>query len=160
MRYHCLAFLLLLAPCSIALAQPNVVIFLADDAGWGDYSQNGNTLVHTPHIDAIARAGVTLDRFIVSPVCAPTRAEFLTGAIIRAAASEASQQDRSGSTSMSEQSPRHFGGRVTRLGRLANGTTAANGRIIRWCAGSTNTLATRQGIGANTSIRRSKRTAA
>ncbi len=60
-------------------ARPNIVIFLADDAGWGDYSRNGNTQVSTPHIDSIARGGVTLDRFFVCPVCAPTRAEFLTG---------------------------------------------------------------------------------
>ncbi len=79
MKYHCLASLFLLASCSQALAQPNVVIFLADDAGWGDCSQNGNTQVRTSHIDAIARGGVTLSRFLVCPVCAPTRAEFLTG---------------------------------------------------------------------------------
>jgi arylsulfatase A-like enzyme len=60
-------------------APPNVVIFLADDAGWGDYSANGNQSVHTPNIDSLARDGVTLDRFFVCPVCAPTRAEFLTG---------------------------------------------------------------------------------
>ena len=59
--------------------QPNVVIFLADDAGWGDYSHSGNTQVATPHIDSIAKEGVSLDRFYVCPVCAPTRAEFLTG---------------------------------------------------------------------------------
>ena len=62
-----------------AAERPNVVIFLADDAGWGDYSQTGNTQVRTPHIDSIAQQGVTLDRFFVCPVCAPTRAEFLTG---------------------------------------------------------------------------------
>lgn len=59
--------------------QPNVVVFLADDAGWGDYSQNGNKQVATPNIDRIAKEGVTLDRFYVCPVCSPTRAEFLTG---------------------------------------------------------------------------------
>jgi arylsulfatase A-like enzyme len=58
---------------------PNVVVFLADDAGWGDYSRNGNRQVSTPHIDSLAADGVTLDRFFVCPVCAPTRAEFLTG---------------------------------------------------------------------------------
>lgn len=58
---------------------PNVVIFLADDAGWGDYSQSGNTMVATPNIDSIAKSGVSFDRFFVCPVCAPTRAEFLTG---------------------------------------------------------------------------------
>jgi len=60
-------------------SKPNVVVFLADDAGWGDYSQNGNTMVSTPNIDSIAKTGVTLDRFYVCPVCSPTRAEFLTG---------------------------------------------------------------------------------
>ncbi|MCL4178426.1 MAG: sulfatase-like hydrolase/transferase, partial [Verrucomicrobia bacterium] len=62
-----------------AQTRPNVVIFLADDAGWGDYSHSGNTQLRTPHIDSLARAGVSLDRFFVQPVCAPTRAEFLTG---------------------------------------------------------------------------------
>lgn len=58
---------------------PNVVVLLADDAGWGDYSANGNRTVQTPHIDSLGREGVTLERFFVCSVCAPTRAEFLTG---------------------------------------------------------------------------------
>jgi len=58
---------------------PNIVVFLADDAGWGDFSHSGNTHLATPNIDAIARQGVSLDRFFVCPVCSPTRAEFLTG---------------------------------------------------------------------------------
>jgi arylsulfatase A-like enzyme len=60
-------------------ARPNVVIFLADDGGWGDVSSNGNTNLATPNIDSIGRAGAILDRFYVCAVCAPTRAEFLTG---------------------------------------------------------------------------------
>ncbi len=60
-------------------SKPNVVVFLADDAGWGDYSHSGNTQVATPNIDSIATGGVSLDRFFVCPVCSPTRAEFLTG---------------------------------------------------------------------------------
>lgn len=58
---------------------PNVLVILADDQGWGDLGFNGNTSVATPHLDALARAGAVLDRFYVSPVCSPTRAEFLTG---------------------------------------------------------------------------------
>jgi len=58
---------------------PNVVIFLADDQGWGDVGANGNTNLATPRIDSLARDGAVLDRFFVSPVCSPTRAEFLTG---------------------------------------------------------------------------------
>ena len=59
--------------------KPNLVIFLADDAGWGDYSHSGNQMVSTPNIDSIAQGGVSMERFYVCPVCAPTRAEFLTG---------------------------------------------------------------------------------
>ena len=59
--------------------KPNIVIFLADDQGWGDLSASGNVDLSTPHIDSLARDGVCIDRFFVCPVCAPTRAEFLTG---------------------------------------------------------------------------------
>jgi arylsulfatase A-like enzyme len=62
-----------------AAPHPNVLIILADDSGWGDYSICGNTNIKTPNIDALARAGASLDRFYVCAVCSPTRAEFLTG---------------------------------------------------------------------------------
>jgi arylsulfatase A-like enzyme len=75
----CIALLPCILTAADAPQEPNVVIFLADDAGWGDYSHNGNTQVQTPNIDSLARDGVTLDRFYVCPVCSPTRAEFLTG---------------------------------------------------------------------------------
>ena len=52
---------------------PSIVIFLADDSGWGDYSISGNTNLHTPNIDSIARSGALLDRFYVCAVCSPTR---------------------------------------------------------------------------------------
>jgi arylsulfatase A-like enzyme len=58
---------------------PNVVIFLADDQGWGDLSVHGNTNLKTPNIDSLARDGALFDRFYVCSVCAPTRAELLTG---------------------------------------------------------------------------------
>ncbi len=60
-------------------ARPNVLVLLADDAGWGDYGHSGNSQARTPNIDSLARQGVSLDRFYVCPVCSPTRAEFLTG---------------------------------------------------------------------------------
>ncbi|TWT82350.1 Arylsulfatase [Planctomycetes bacterium CA13] len=66
-------------PLAAFATQPNLVIFLADDAGWGDYSHSGNEQVSTPNIDSIASGGVSLDRFYVCSVCSPTRAEFLTG---------------------------------------------------------------------------------
>lgn len=72
-------FLSLVASQNVNARQPNVVVFLADDAGWGDYGINGNGQLSTPNIDRIAREGATLDRFYVCPVCSPTRAEWLTG---------------------------------------------------------------------------------
>jgi hypothetical protein len=59
--------------------RPNIMIVLADDQGWGDLSITGNTNLSTPHIDSLARDGALIDRFYVCAVCAPTRAEFLTG---------------------------------------------------------------------------------
>jgi arylsulfatase A-like enzyme len=58
---------------------PNVLVILSDDQGWGDLSLHGNPDVRTPRLDALARSGVSFDRFYVSPLCSPTRASFLTG---------------------------------------------------------------------------------
>jgi len=58
---------------------PNVIVILADDAGYGDYSFVGNPNLSTPAIDSLARGGAVLSRFFVQPVCSPTRAELLTG---------------------------------------------------------------------------------
>ncbi|MDT0552864.1 arylsulfatase [Urechidicola vernalis] len=59
--------------------KPNIVVFLADDQGWGDISFNGNTNVATPNIDKIGNEGASFDSFYVQAVCSPTRSEFLTG---------------------------------------------------------------------------------
>ena len=80
-RRSILAILLFLGVSAFAAEtrRPNVVIILADDQGWGDLSVHGNTQLHTPAIDSLARDGALFDRFYVCPVCSPTRAEFLTG---------------------------------------------------------------------------------
>lgn len=59
--------------------RPNVLVMLTDDQGWGDLSIHGNTNLATPHIDSLARDGALFERFLACPLCAPTRAEFLTG---------------------------------------------------------------------------------
>ncbi|UUO05973.1 arylsulfatase [Blastopirellula sp. J2-11] len=73
-----LSLLLALTSWSQAERRPNVVVFLADDQGWGDLSYQGNKNLATPHIDAIAQQGASFDWFYVCSLCAPTRAEFLT----------------------------------------------------------------------------------
>lgn len=73
-------FILLNSCLSLAAAdQPNILVILTDDQGWGDLSLNGNTNLSTPNIDSLAKDGASFDRFYVCAVCSPTRAEFLTG---------------------------------------------------------------------------------
>src|SRR5687767_12581440 len=57
---------------------PNVIVIVADDLGWNMVGYHGG-FARTPNIDRIARSGVELDRFYVSPMCSPTRAGLLTG---------------------------------------------------------------------------------
>jgi len=75
-----LLLLLFLSSCQIQRNnRPNVILILSDDQGWGDLSLNGNLDITTPNIDRLGNTGVRFDRFFVSPVCSPTRAEILTG---------------------------------------------------------------------------------
>ncbi|MBW3599740.1 MAG: arylsulfatase, partial [Planctomycetes bacterium] len=74
-----LAALLLSASSAAAQSPPNVVVILSDDQGWGDLSVHGNKNLATPNIDSLARDGALFEQFFVCAVCAPTRAEFLTG---------------------------------------------------------------------------------
>jgi arylsulfatase A-like enzyme len=74
----------LIALCSCLQAsaaddRPNVLFILTDDQGYGDLSLHGNPVLQTPTMDSIGEQGVRLDRFYVSPVCAPTRASLMTG---------------------------------------------------------------------------------
>lgn len=59
--------------------KPNVLLILTDDQAYGDLSLHGSPHLKTPAMDRIGKEGVRLDRFYVSPVCAPTRASLLTG---------------------------------------------------------------------------------
>ena len=73
-----LALLAVVAATAVA-RQPNLIVFLTDDQGWGDLSINGNSNLSTPYVDSLARDGAMFENFYVCAVCAPTRAEFLTG---------------------------------------------------------------------------------
>ena len=61
-------------------SQPNVIMLMSDDQGWGDVGFNGNKDIHTPNLDAMAAGGIRLDRFYAAaPLCSPTRGSCLTG---------------------------------------------------------------------------------
>eukprot|EP01084_Bolivina_argentea_P289019 496194_1 len=59
---------------------PNIIIFYADDLGYGDLEGFGNPVSITPNIDELIRTGTKLTAFYSSaPVCSPSRAALLTG---------------------------------------------------------------------------------
>ncbi|NOR76525.1 MAG: sulfatase-like hydrolase/transferase, partial [Draconibacterium sp.] len=59
--------------------QPNVIIIITDDQGYGDLGITGNPHVKTPVIDKFASENIRFNNFYVSPVCAPTRSSLMTG---------------------------------------------------------------------------------
>ncbi|MCB1122174.1 MAG: arylsulfatase, partial [Verrucomicrobiae bacterium] len=60
-------------------APTNVILIMSDDQGIGDFGVNGNPIVQTPFIDALAKDSVTMSRFYVNAVCSPTRSSLMTG---------------------------------------------------------------------------------
>ncbi len=71
---------MLMTPCLSAAEQPNIILVLIDDMGWGDFSCFGNTEAATPHIDALASEGIRFHQFYVnSPICSPSRVAISTG---------------------------------------------------------------------------------
>ena len=79
------ALLLALAPCLPGAEpgrgpRPNIIVMVADDLGYGDVSCLLRTVVATPNIDRLAKAGVKFTAgYATSPLCAPSRAGFLSG---------------------------------------------------------------------------------
>ena len=60
--------------------QPNLVIFYADDLGWGELGCQGNAEIPTPHIDSIAKNGIRFTNgYVAATYCSPSRAGLLTG---------------------------------------------------------------------------------
>ena len=71
---------LAIATLASAAPRPNLVILLADDAGYHEFSMQGARSISTPRIDSIAKNGVRFSNGYVSGcVCSPTRAGLLTG---------------------------------------------------------------------------------
>lgn len=59
-------------------ARPNFIVIVADDLGFTDLGAFGGE-IRTPNLDALATRGVRLVNFHTPPICAPTRAQLMTG---------------------------------------------------------------------------------
>ena len=69
-----------LNPAVHAAGKPNLVIFYADDLGWGETGAQGSQDIPTPHMDSIAKNGVRFTQgYVAATYCSPSRAGLLTG---------------------------------------------------------------------------------
>jgi arylsulfatase A-like enzyme len=63
-----------------AARQPNIILFVADDLGYGDLGSYGQTTIATPCLDRLAAEGIRFTDFYAGcTVCAPSRAALITG---------------------------------------------------------------------------------
>ena len=75
-----LAFLAATLLGAAPASRPNILVIVADDLGYADIGVHGGRAVPTPHIDALAAAGMRFTNgYVSAPYCSPSRAGFLTG---------------------------------------------------------------------------------
>jgi arylsulfatase A-like enzyme len=76
---HLLATMLLFCAGGQAADQrPNILLIVADDLGYADLGAYGSD-IRTPNLDVLAQAGILFTQFHTAPMCAPTRAQLLSG---------------------------------------------------------------------------------
>ena len=62
------------------MQQPNIILIVADDMGYGDFGVFNNGFVRTPNLDQLVGESTCLTQhYAGSPVCSPSRAALLTG---------------------------------------------------------------------------------
>lgn len=61
-----------------AAKRPNILVIVADDLGFSDLGAFGGEIA-TPHLDALAHAGVRFTDFHTASACSPTRAMLFSG---------------------------------------------------------------------------------
>lgn len=82
---HCrltlvLACLFFLTSALRAAEQPNIIVIMADDLGYGELSCYGAKALQTPAIDRLASEGMRFTSgYCSASTCTPTRFSFLTG---------------------------------------------------------------------------------
>jgi uncharacterized sulfatase len=70
----------LLQGCSPEVRGPNVIHITADDLGYGELGSFGQTLIATPHLDALAAQGMRFTQhYAGNALCNPSRYAFQTG---------------------------------------------------------------------------------
>lgn len=76
----CAAASLLAFNACAAASRPNIVFLMTDDQRWDTLGCYGRTDVITPHIDQLAKQGVTFDNaYYAVAICMPSRTTMFTG---------------------------------------------------------------------------------
>lgn len=71
---------IMLITAGAAAQKPNIILLFSDDAGYYDFSFQGNKSFRTPNLDRLAAEGVQLKQaYVTASVCGPSRAGLLTG---------------------------------------------------------------------------------
>jgi len=74
------ALILAISPNTRAADKPNILVFYADDLGYGELGCQGNAEIPTPHIDSIAKNGLRFTQgYVAATYCSPSRAGLMTG---------------------------------------------------------------------------------
>lgn len=81
-----LGFRLLFGACNTAASPeeaaspPSIIFIMADDLGYGDIGPFGQEKIQTPRLDRFAAEDMTFTQFFAgTAMCAPSRAELMTG---------------------------------------------------------------------------------
>lgn len=75
-----IACLLTLPAIAAPAKQPNVIIFLVDDMGYGDLGCYGNTIIKSPNLDKFASQAMRFTQgYSACAVCSPSRSAIQTG---------------------------------------------------------------------------------
>ena len=62
------------------LTRPNIVVFMTDQHRADHVGFGGNSVVHTPILDALADRATVFERcYVANPMCTPNRASIITG---------------------------------------------------------------------------------
>jgi arylsulfatase A-like enzyme len=82
-RRACLGFagalaLVLATAASAQDTRPNILLIVADDAGYADLGSFGGE-IETPNVDALAAVGIRFTQFTASATCSPSRSMLLSG---------------------------------------------------------------------------------
>lgn len=112
---------------SVGQQKPNIVIFLADDAGYLDNAVFGSGEVNTPTMQQLAKTGMRFNNaFVASPACAPSRSALLTGLMPARNGSEANHTHPPKSIPILTSSLQQNGYEVISFGKVADGKMAQN----------------------------------